>query len=96
MSQTRREFARSSLYALGALALVPGVRADNHLNRRIVLASRPEGMPTTDNFRLETAPVPEPGEGEVGHAGESLLFFEIARHSDLEQLAKVVNEMSTG
>jgi NADPH-dependent curcumin reductase CurA len=65
MSQTRREFTRSSLYALGALALVQGAAADSQLNRRIVLASRPNGMPTVDNFRLETEPVPEPGEGEV-------------------------------
>jgi NADPH-dependent curcumin reductase CurA len=34
-------------------------------NLRIVLASRPHGEPTSDNFRLETAPVPEPDEGEV-------------------------------
>jgi NADPH-dependent curcumin reductase CurA len=31
----------------------------------IVLASRPKGKPTTDDFRLETSPVPEPSEGEV-------------------------------
>lgn len=31
---------------------------------RIVLASRPKGAPTLDNFRLESAPMPEPGEGE--------------------------------
>jgi NADPH-dependent curcumin reductase CurA len=34
-------------------------------NRRFVLASRPEGEPTPENFRLETGPVPEPGEGQV-------------------------------
>ncbi len=34
-------------------------------NRRIVLASRPEGEPRAENFRLETAPAPVPGEGEV-------------------------------
>jgi hypothetical protein len=34
-------------------------------NRRIVLASRPQGAPTEADFRLETAPVPEPGEGQV-------------------------------
>ena len=34
-------------------------------NRRIVLASRPEGQPKPENFRLETTPAPEPGEGEV-------------------------------
>ncbi|MGB8623129.1 MAG: NADP-dependent oxidoreductase [Paracoccaceae bacterium] len=32
--------------------------------QRIVLASRPEGAPTVEDFRLETAPMPEPGPGE--------------------------------
>jgi NADPH-dependent curcumin reductase CurA len=35
------------------------------MNRRLVLASRPSGEPTVDNFRLETGPVPEPGPGEM-------------------------------
>lgn len=35
------------------------------MNKRIVLASYPEGWVTEANFRLETAPVPKPGEGEV-------------------------------
>lgn len=35
------------------------------VNRRIVLASRPQGAPTNANFRLEEAPLPEPAEGEV-------------------------------
>lgn len=35
------------------------------VNRRIVLASRPVGAPTADNFRLETAPIPVPAEGQV-------------------------------
>ena len=34
-------------------------------NRRIVLASRPQGAPAPTNFRLETGPMPQPGEGEV-------------------------------
>ena len=34
-------------------------------NRRIVLASRPAGEPTADNFRLERAPAPSPGDGEL-------------------------------
>lgn len=34
-------------------------------NRRIVLASRPQGAPTPENFRLETSAAPEPGEGQV-------------------------------
>ncbi len=32
---------------------------------RILLASRPDGAPTHENFQLEEAPVPEPGEGQV-------------------------------
>lgn len=35
------------------------------INRRIVLARRPVGEPVPEDFRLETAPVPEPGAGEV-------------------------------
>jgi NADPH-dependent curcumin reductase CurA len=34
-------------------------------NRRVVLASRPAGWVTEDNFRIEEAPVPAPAEGEV-------------------------------
>ncbi len=33
--------------------------------KRIVLASRPQGEVSTDNFRVESVPVPEPGDGEV-------------------------------
>ncbi|MRX51138.1 zinc-binding dehydrogenase [Paracoccus sp. S-4012] len=32
---------------------------------RIVLARRPQGAPTPESFRLETLPLPQPGEGEV-------------------------------
>ncbi len=34
-------------------------------NHRIVLASRPDGAPTKDNFRLEEAAMPVPTEGQV-------------------------------
>ncbi len=34
-------------------------------NRRIVLASRPTGKPTPENFRLEETPLPAPAEGQV-------------------------------
>jgi hypothetical protein len=34
-------------------------------NQRVVLASRPVGPVSEANFRLEEAPVPKPGEGEV-------------------------------
>lgn len=33
--------------------------------QQIVLAQRPEGAPKDSDFRLETAPIPEPGEDEV-------------------------------
>lgn len=35
------------------------------INRRIVLAARPTGVPTLDVFAIEEAPVPELAEGEV-------------------------------
>lgn len=34
-------------------------------NRSIRLASRPQGAPTPDNFRLETSPVPSPEDGQL-------------------------------
>ena len=34
-------------------------------NRQVVLASRPQGWVTEDNFRIVEAPMPTPGEGEV-------------------------------
>ncbi len=33
--------------------------------RRIVLASRPVGTPTLDNFRIETGPIPAPAKGQL-------------------------------
>ena len=33
--------------------------------QQIVLASRPDGAPSHDNFRLETAAMPTPGDGEI-------------------------------
>ena len=33
--------------------------------QRVALASRPEGHPVPENFRLEEGPVPAPGEGEI-------------------------------
>src|SRR4051812_15669019 len=37
----------------------------NPLNRRIILASRPRGLPRLEDFRLENTPIPTPGEGQV-------------------------------
>jgi NADPH-dependent curcumin reductase CurA len=36
-----------------------------HVNQAFVLAARPSGMPSPDNFRLIEGPVPEPGDGQV-------------------------------
>jgi NADPH-dependent curcumin reductase CurA len=33
--------------------------------RRIVLASRPVGAATLDNFRIETGPIPAPAKGQL-------------------------------
>ena len=35
------------------------------INRSIVLASLPAGVPTEENFWLETSPMPLPGVGQV-------------------------------
>ena len=35
------------------------------LSRRIVLAARPHGLPAAHDFRIETQPIPVPGEGQV-------------------------------
>lgn len=35
------------------------------MNRRYLLASRPEGRPKASDLRLDTQPIPEPAEGEV-------------------------------
>lgn len=37
----------------------------NHVNRRIVLASRPTGAPVAENFRLEESEKPQPQPGEM-------------------------------
>ncbi|EMC1043420.1 NADP-dependent oxidoreductase [Serratia marcescens] len=34
-------------------------------NRRFLLASRPHGEPTAANFRLDTVPAPQPGDGQL-------------------------------
>jgi NADPH-dependent curcumin reductase len=41
------------------------MNAASTVNRRIVLARRPQGPPSTEDFRLETQPVPVAGPGQV-------------------------------
>jgi NADPH:quinone reductase len=38
---------------------------EDKMNRRIILALRPTGMPSVDNFRIVDAEMPRPAEGEV-------------------------------
>jgi NADPH:quinone reductase len=38
---------------------------DNRMNKKILLVSRPTGMPTLDNFKMVDAEMPQPKEGEV-------------------------------
>ncbi|MDQ1613550.1 MAG: NADPH-dependent curcumin reductase, partial [Pyrinomonadaceae bacterium] len=35
------------------------------MNKKIVLASRPTGLPTIDSFKIIDAEMPRPAEGEV-------------------------------
>ena len=37
----------------------------DNVNRRVVLAARPRGLPTPQDFRLDQSDVPTPGEGQV-------------------------------
>lgn len=62
----RREFTAASLSAIASLGLAGGAFAsEGQVNRRIVLASRPAGKPTVENFRLESGPIPQAGDGQV-------------------------------
>lgn len=39
--------------------------SDNSINRRVVLARRPTGLPTAADFRLEEGSVPHPADGQI-------------------------------
>src|ERR1035438_7542423 len=45
--------------------MTPGNRASPSVNRQIILAKRPEGMPKESDFDLVKAPLPRTGAGEV-------------------------------
>ena len=69
MAIDRRTFNLASLGALGAIALSPSAIASplapTEKNRRILLASRPTGKPSTDNFRIEETAIPALTDGQV-------------------------------
>lgn len=63
--KTRREFLQqSTLATIGATVLSSSATA-GETNQRIVLASRPTGSPTVDNFRLEQQALPALEDGQI-------------------------------
>ncbi len=62
-------------------------------NRRVILASRPSGWVSEDNFRIEEAPIPQLGEGEVlvKNLWLSLDPYMRGRMSDAKSYAKGVD-----
>src|SRR5437879_6077030 len=62
-------------------------------NRRVVLASRPQGVVSEDNFRIESAPLPKCGDGEVlvRNLWLSLDPYMRGRMSDAKSYAKGVD-----
>jgi len=64
----------------------------NLQNHRLVLASRPKGVPSSDNFRWESAAITEPGQGEmlIRHEFLSLDPYMRGRMSDAASYAAPV------
>ncbi len=63
---TRRDFIAAGSLAAGATLLAGhALGATPAKNRRIVLARRPQGEPTPDDFRLEEVPIPALKDGEI-------------------------------
>jgi NADPH-dependent curcumin reductase CurA len=65
MAMNRRDFTLTSIAALGAVATQGTIASEAQTNRRIVLASRPTGKPTVENFRIETTPIPALADGQI-------------------------------
>lgn len=65
MPISRRTFALSSLGAISTLAFSPLHASADIKNKRIVLASRPTGKPTIDNFRIEEVAIPKLGKDQI-------------------------------
>lgn len=62
---TRREFLQQSTLATIGATVISKSGFARETNRRIVLASRPTGAPTADNFRLEEQAVPVLEDGQI-------------------------------
>ena len=62
---TRREFLQQSTLATIGATMISKSTYARETNRRIVLASRPTGSPTVENFRLEEQAVPVLKDGQI-------------------------------
>jgi len=62
---TRREFLQQSTLATIGATVISNSAFSRETNRRIVLASRPNGSPTAENFRLEEQAVPVLEDGQI-------------------------------
>jgi NADPH-dependent curcumin reductase CurA len=65
MKLNRRDFSLALVGAMASIAAPPSFADTRKINRRIVLASRPVGKPSVENFRLENAKIPAIGENEM-------------------------------
>lgn len=63
--QTRRSFVQATTIAALGATLAPTTASAPETNQRIVLASRPVGKPTVENFKLRAAPIPMLKDGEI-------------------------------
>lgn len=63
--ETRRQFLQQSTLATIGATVLSNVAFARETNHRIVLASRPIGRPTADNFRLEQHAVPILEDGQI-------------------------------
>jgi len=72
----------------------------NDINRRIVLAERPKGLPDKNTLRLETAALPKPGDNEMLLRTEYLSLdpYMRGRMNDAKSYAEPVkiDEVMTG
>ena len=63
--KTRRQFLQQSTLATIGATVLSNAALARESNHRIVLASRPTGRPTADNFRLEQQAVPALEDGQI-------------------------------
>lgn len=65
MAINRRTFSKSSIGIAGAMAFSSSVFAESVVNRKILLASRPKGQVTVENFTMVMEVLPDLAQGQV-------------------------------